>query len=69
MEEFGDRGSDVPWWVKHPLFKGLVVAGLVVGALSPVLLKVMRKCCCTKYCLLLLLVLLMLVLLVILSQT
>ena len=41
MGEFGERGSDVPWWVKHPLFKGLVVAGLIMGALSPVFLKVM----------------------------
>ncbi|CAM9212039.1 unnamed protein product [Scytosiphon promiscuus] len=40
--DFGDRGSDVPWWVKHPLFKGLVVTGLIMGALSPVFLKVGR---------------------------
>lgn len=42
LGEYGDRGSDVPGWVKHPLFKGLVVAGLVMGALSPVFLKVRR---------------------------
>eukprot|EP00903_Cladosiphon_okamuranus_P006004 g5924.t1 len=42
MREIGEYGSDVPWWVKHPLFKGLVVAGLVMGALSPVFLKVGR---------------------------
>lgn len=41
MGDLGDRGSEVPRWVKHPIFKALVVAGLVMGALSPVLLKVM----------------------------
>ncbi|CAB1112636.1 unnamed protein product [Ectocarpus sp. CCAP 1310/34] len=40
--DFGSHGSDVPWWVKHPLFKGLVVTGLIMGALSPVFLKVGR---------------------------
>lgn len=32
--------ADVPKWVRHPLFKGLVVTSLILGALSPVLLKV-----------------------------
>lgn len=42
MGDLGDRGSEVPGWVKHPIFKALVVAGLVMGALSPVLLKVIK---------------------------
>eukprot|EP00752_Nemacystus_decipiens_P018781 g16838.t1 len=42
MGDFGERGSDVPSWVRHPLFKGMVVAGLIMGALSPVFLKVGR---------------------------
>lgn len=32
--------DDVPKWVRHPIFKGLVVTSLILGALSPVFLKV-----------------------------